>query len=209
MITSLLALHAYAYIHTYMYIDPLQLLDHDREASLRYVQEIDSLQRKYAEQIMELRTCLCYMCTCLFMWVSECVCVCACMCVCVIDFLDGTDHVRSSGNICVYTCPIVVYVHVNVYVCRIDSIQSKHVFQIVQFRAYTRFAHSFLEPKIPSRQRLHTCTGSAQRERPSQKCTNTYIHIHTYRGHAQPERPSQKRARDAGDKRQAKGGGLP
>eukprot|EP00285_Hemiselmis_virescens_P005732 CAMPEP_0173383226 /NCGR_PEP_ID=MMETSP1356-20130122/5773_1 /TAXON_ID=77927 ORGANISM="Hemiselmis virescens, Strain PCC157" /NCGR_SAMPLE_ID=MMETSP1356 /ASSEMBLY_ACC=CAM_ASM_000847 /LENGTH=226 /DNA_ID=CAMNT_0014337979 /DNA_START=13 /DNA_END=693 /DNA_ORIENTATION=+ len=32
-----------------------QLLDHDREASLRYVQEIDTLQRKYAEQIMELQ----------------------------------------------------------------------------------------------------------------------------------------------------------
>jgi hypothetical protein len=44
---------AYAHTHT---CTRSQLLDHDREASLRYVQEIDSLQRKYAEQIMELRT---------------------------------------------------------------------------------------------------------------------------------------------------------
>ncbi len=32
-----------------------QLLDHDREASLSYVREIDTLQKKYSEQIVELQ----------------------------------------------------------------------------------------------------------------------------------------------------------
>ena len=35
-----------------------QLLDHDREASLSYVREIDTLQKKYSEQIVELQSLL-------------------------------------------------------------------------------------------------------------------------------------------------------
>ena len=35
-----------------------QLLDHDREASLSYVREIDTLQKKYSEQIIELQSLL-------------------------------------------------------------------------------------------------------------------------------------------------------
>jgi hypothetical protein len=88
----------YTYTHTQL-SRTRNLIDNDKMSTMRYVKEIDTVQRKNSDQV-----CIC-MCMCMCMQSLH---VCMCMC-------QGNRHRQakqlSSGvyvrNLCIYACASV------------------------------------------------------------------------------------------------------